>query len=247
MLKIVILGENGPYPAPGGATTGILVQTEEGSFVIDLGSGVLSQLLRHLSLDQLSAVILTHHHHDHTADVGVLKYAIMSERARGRRRTPLTVYANREPKEDFARIHFPPHLLAEPLTPSSQLQLCGARVTFAAVKHALPCLAVAVEKEGKKFVFSADTGPCPEIVQLAEGADLFLCEASWLVKDEGAPEIGHLTTWQAAEIAREAQVKDLCLTHLYPGYDREEIRQEGTAYFGGPVHIAKQDMSFLLA
>jgi ribonuclease BN (tRNA processing enzyme) len=246
LLKIGILGEYGPYPAPGGTTTGLLVQTETGHFLIDIGSGVLAEMTRHISLNDLDALIITHHHHDHVSDLGVLKYAIMVERAQGKRDRPLAVYANGEPKNDFAKVTMKDHVIATPIFADTVLTLCGATVRFAAVNHAIPTLAVAVEKDGKKFVFSADTGPCPEIERLAEGADLFICEASWLIADEGPAEIGHLTTKQAAEIAKKADVKDLCLTHLYPGYHPETIRQEGTQYFGRPVHVAQKGMWFEL-
>jgi ribonuclease BN (tRNA processing enzyme) len=244
LFRIGILGEFGPYPAPGGTTTGLLVQTEAGNILIDIGSGVLAEMTKQITLNQLDALIITHYHHDHVSDLGVLKYAIMVERAQGRRDRPLAVYANGQPTDDFAKVAMKDHVIAHPVYPDTVLSLCGARVRFAPMKHAVPCLAVSLEKDGKRFVFSADTGPCPEIERLAKGADLFLCEASWREADEGSPQIGHLTTRQAAEIAKRAGVKKLCLTHLYPGYDPEEIRCEAERYFGQPVQVAKKGMWF---
>ncbi len=241
-MQVVILGESAPYPAPGGATAGYLVQTEEGVFLIDCGSGVFAEMVRHISLSALKGVIITHYHADHVADLGVLQYAVMVERMRGKRQEPLIVYANQNPPEKFLEVSYRDHVKAVPLQSDSRIRLCGCDITFTDANHAVPCLAIAVESNGKKFVFSGDTGPSESVEALARNADLFLCEATWMMHEQGSASAGHLTTLQAAEMATRAHVKNLCLTHIDPAYDKEAVRKEAEFFFQRNVQIASKGM-----
>jgi ribonuclease BN (tRNA processing enzyme) len=245
-MKITVLGEYAPYPAAGGATAGYLVQTEAGNILIDCGSGVLSVLTKYISLTDLNAVIITHYHADHVADLGVLQYAVMVDRMLGNRTEPLHVYANLEPAAKFQEVTYQNDVTGIPIHPASKIELCGTAVEFANTKHAMPCLAVAVTHKGKKFVFSGDTTVCPEIERIAADADLFICEASWLEKDKGPEAVGHLTAREAGEIAKRANVKKLLLTHIYPEYNREELRKEAKSSFGEEVAVAEQGMAIQL-
>lgn len=241
-MQVVILGESAPYPAPGGATAGCLVQTDEGVFLIDCGSGVFAEMVKHISLSELKGVMITHYHADHVADLGILQYAAMVERMRGKRQEPLIVFANQNPPEKFQDVSYGEHVKAVPLQADSRIRLCGCDITFADTNHAVPCLAIAVEANGKKFVFSGDTGPSESVEALARNADLFLCEVTWMIHEQGSASVGHLTTQQAAEMAIRANVKNLCLTHIDPEYDREELRKEAEFYFRRNVHIASKGM-----
>lgn len=76
---------------------------------------------------------------------------------------------------------------------------------------------------GRKIVFSGDTEPCASVRELAQAADLLVHEATYAYKDkELAVRSGHSTAREAAELARQANVKQLCLTHFSPRYEDEE-------------------------
>jgi ribonuclease Z len=79
---------------------------------------------------------------------------------------------------------------------------------------------------GQKIAYVSDCRYSKEngqkIVQLAEGADLFFCEAAFLEKDrERAEERAHLTARQAGDLARMAKVKKLIVFHFSPRYEKE--------------------------
>jgi ribonuclease Z len=77
-------------------------------------------------------------------------------------------------------------------------------------------------QKGRKIVFSGDTEPCEAVLKLAAGADLLIHEATYADCDKALAErSGHSTARQAAEIARQAKVKRLILTHFSPRYERE--------------------------
>lgn len=73
-MKITVLGYYGGYPFNGDGTSSYLVQSDDFNLLLDCGSGALIELEKHLDPLQLDAVVLTHYHADHIADVGVLQH-----------------------------------------------------------------------------------------------------------------------------------------------------------------------------
>jgi ribonuclease Z len=87
-------------------------------------------------------------------------------------------------------------------------------------------------RRGRKLVFSGDTAPCDMVRVAADGADVLVHEATFLSDErERALETGHSTARQAAELAAEAGVELLALTHLSTRYAGGEIRDEARAIF----------------
>lgn len=87
-------------------------------------------------------------------------------------------------------------------------------------------------RRGRKLVFTGDTRPCDMVRVTADGADLLVHEATFGSElRERAMETGHSTARQAAELAAEAGVKLLALTHLSTRYAGREIREEATEVF----------------
>ncbi|GAJ25934.1 metal-dependent hydrolase [Liquorilactobacillus sucicola DSM 21376 = JCM 15457] len=74
MMKITILGFFGGYPYDGKATSSYLLQSDGYNLLLDCGSGALLNLEKELDPLQLNAVLLSHYHQDHIADIGVLQY-----------------------------------------------------------------------------------------------------------------------------------------------------------------------------
>lgn len=95
-------------------------------------------------------------------------------------------------------------------------------------------------RRGRRIVCSGDTAPCAATVEAARGADLLVHEATF-GDDEAAraAETRHSTARQAAEIAAEAEVKLLCLTHLSGRYFGKELRREAREVF--PASEAPHD------
>jgi ribonuclease Z len=91
---------------------------------------------------------------------------------------------------------------------------------------------VGEDRPGRRIVYSGDTAPCQAVEVLANGADVLVHEATFLSDERArARETGHSTAAQAAEIARDAGVRLLALTHLSTRYFPREIRDEARAVF----------------
>lgn len=79
-------------------------------------------------------------------------------------------------------------------------------------------------RPGDSFAYVVDTRPCPEALALARGAKVLLCESTYLDADrELAKAYRHMTAKQAAEIALEAGVHTLILTHFSARYRDPEV------------------------
>jgi ribonuclease Z len=95
-------------------------------------------------------------------------------------------------------------------------------------------------REGRKIVISGDTAPFEGLAVAAHGADVLVHEATFAEEEAGrARETSHSTARQAAELAREAQVRLLAITHISSRYGGAEIRDQARAVF--PATEAPRD------
>jgi ribonuclease Z len=91
-------------------------------------------------------------------------------------------------------------------------------------------------RPGRRIVFSGDTAPCQAVEVLAHGADVLVHEATFLADERArARETFHSTAAQAAELARDAGVRLLALTHLSTRYFPRDVRDEARAVFADTV------------
>lgn len=101
----------------------------------------------------------------------------------------------------------------------------GESVTLPDGTEVKPCQVMGSPRRGRKFCFVTDTVPAPGLAEFIREADLAVCEGMFDEElAETAAEKRHLTAVQAAEIAREARVKQLGLIHYSPRYADRELK-----------------------
>ena len=108
--------------------------------------------------------------------------------------------------------------------------------------HPVPAFALRITAGGRTLVYSGDTAPCDELVEISRGADLALFEASYLEKNDNPPML-HLTGADAAKAATAAGVSRLVLTHLVPWNDLDEVKQDALEYFVGDLIMARPGLT----
>ncbi len=95
---------------------------------------------------------------------------------------------------------------------------------------------------GSVFVYTGDTGPNPEVAELASDADLFLAEATYIdeVPEDSRPFLSHAR--QVGQDAAHANVRRLLLTHLWPGTDPQAARTAAAQAYHGEIGVATADL-----
>ena len=101
-----------------------------------------------------------------------------------------------------------------------------------------PDMVLGAERKGLKVTYCTDSRPTDFIVENAKGADLFICEGMYAEADkiEKAKEHKHMTFSEAATMAKDANVKELWLTHYSPSLTRpKDFEKEATSIFANTV------------
>ena len=237
-MKLTILGNNGPYPAPGGACSGYLLESDSGStaILIDCGTGVLANLLQADALDRLDAVVLSHLHYDHCSDLLPMQYAIQFHP----RRHPLPVYAPATPESVRAALDAPCY----DLWPCADVTIGEMRIAFNPARHPVETFAVAVTCDNARFVFTGDSNTDPLLELFCEGADLLLADAG-LSTEDWKPTAPHYSAALCGKLAKDAHAKRLLLTHFNPKYDPEALLQEAREHFPGAALAVIGDIHYI--
>lgn len=126
--------------------------------------------------------------------------------------------------------------------PGDAVRVSGVDLAFAGTAHQTPTLAVSLAANGRRLVYSGDTGPGGGLPALAAGADLLLCEATLEGESGAGAWPYHLSAAGAGALARDARVGRLLLTHLAPMLDPARSTAEAAESFGGPVEWAAPGM-----
>jgi ribonuclease BN (tRNA processing enzyme) len=243
-IKLTIIGWWGAYPEAGQATAGYLLQTSQSNILLDCGSGVLSQLQQYIELEKIDAVVLSHYHNDHVADLGCLQYATRALIDMGKRESPLDIYGH-DQDHHFAGLHFHEFTIGHAVSTQSELLLGKAVFSFWPNAHPAPCFSMRVESDQNILVYMSDTQWDDGLVLAAQDADLLICESSLYNENKG--EVGgHLTAGEAGKIAREANAKRLVLSHLPHYGNHADLISQAAEVFHGPVELAETGKSWVL-
>lgn len=181
-------------------------------------------------------MLLTHYHHDHTADVGVLQYEW--QLAQGTKAEPiLPIYGHTADPLNFGSLTWPNATVGRAYNPAETLQLGPLTVTFIATHHPVPAYAPRITETatGKTLAFTADTAAFAGLADWAHGADVLLADTNFYADHQGTA--WHLTSTQAGELAKQAGVQQLLLTHLPQTGSLEQLNEEAQTAAGSQIPV----------
>ncbi len=243
-MRLTVGGCSPAWPNPGGAHSGYLVEGEAGSILLDCGPGVLARLRSEGARaagdwPKPDAIVITHFHLDHWGDLVPWVWGSLHLGNRGvfLPKPELWVPAGgRAQLEHFGSLLGFPDMFERVFTPLEYeagvaSPIAGYSVLAAKVPHyRMDAHALRVTDGENVLAYSGDSGPSDELVRLAEGADLFVCEATLLEGDlDGAPR-GHLSLEEALATYERSGARRLLVTHRpseHPTPDELELAHDG--------------------
>jgi ribonuclease BN (tRNA processing enzyme) len=232
-VRLTVVGCAGSAPGPASAASCYLVEHEGFRLLLDLGNGSFGALQALADPVTIDALFLSHLHADHCLDVAPF---VVWHRYSGQGRKALVpLYA---PVAAERRLALAYDDDGEPLTDvfdfvpvgPGAFELGPFAVSLTRTAHPVECYAIRLDAGGRSLVYTGDTGPCPGVVELAQGADVLLSEAAH-PDQPGLPDGLHLTGRQAGEHAAAAGVGRLLVTHVPAWVDAEaQLAQARTAF-----------------
>jgi ribonuclease Z len=255
MTEVLFLGIGAALPMPGQTNSSYLIRTHGANILIDCGPAILQQLAAvGVSPGEITHIYLTHRHGDHILGYPMLMLWWGIEAARTLKRP--TVIASditfesldllmqgvfggevAEKSVPGIRIVLPHAESHVQMTPEIKLQtLPMLHSEFA------PDLGVRIEVDGKVLVFTGDTSPTNNVIELARDADLLVHDSTYsatLNPEFVAGVYGHSTAQISARHAAKANVKHLALVHIDAIYQSKQrvLLEEAQYHFKGRVSI----------
>ena len=243
-MELTILGCGGGVPRPGGAACGHLL-THGGTKVwVDAGNGTLGQLLRYARADEIDAVVISHRHWDHFLDLYPFTLARRGLDHDAPAKAPFRLIGPPDLLPHMERLvggagAFDGILRWEPLEPGQSTRIDDIALETLPMTHLVPTLGMRFTAGDRTIAYSADTGPCQELVEIGRGADVLVCEAMYGAEQPGDPV--HLSAQQAGEHAERAGAKSLVLTHVWHELDLDAACDAARTAYQGPVNAAGPD------
>ena len=247
-MKLTVIGYAGSYPGPDSSASCYLLEAEHDGrpwrVVLDMGSGALGTLQRHVDVLTVDAVFLSHLHADHCLDL--CGYYVLRKYHPGGAAPRIPVWG---PAGTALRMAKAYDLDEDPGMneefdfreyadgADGPFTIGPFTVVVRQVEHPVTAYALRIEADGRVLAYSGDTGACSALEEAAGDADLFLCEASFVEGDDNPPDL-HLTGAEAGRAATAARARRLLLTHVPPWHDRKVVLSEATGTYVGPLDLA---------
>jgi ribonuclease BN (tRNA processing enzyme) len=243
---LTVLGFRAGRPDADSACSGYLVRHAGSTVLVDCGPGIVTELVSRGLEHRLDGIVLTHLHQDHMFDVVPLAFTRLLTKTPPAR-IPLWV-----PEDSTGTLAALDEWVAVPTDPVVGRPLAtafdirplerdgrtevavadGITLTAFRARHAVPSASLRFALGDRTLAFSSDTGWCDGVLAAATGADVFVCEATYLDADPAMlAEHGHLTAALTGELAVAAGVGRLVVSHLL-GYDDAESFEAARAAAG---------------
>jgi ribonuclease BN (tRNA processing enzyme) len=238
-VRLTVLGGAGGYPPARGACSGYLIEHDGFRLLVDPGYAIVPRLLGIIPAGAIDAVLVSHGHPDHVADLNPLLRARLMQ--------------------DDEAPRLPAYSLPDALGPVLALDqikalkgACDVRqfeageafpigpfaIESRLLPHSIPNAGVRISAGGTSITYTGDAGPSDDLVALADGTDLLLAEATYA---ESVPSGNAGVLNSALEVGRQAtraRTARVMLTHLLPGTDPEVSRAAASRSFDGWIAVA---------
>jgi len=233
-MRLTILGSTAGAPSRSNPASGYLVQHGDVSIWMDAGTGTFMELAELVDPGTLDAVVISHTHVDHCSGDVPVKVFVPEGAA-----DHLAAFARATAEHIFNMV-----LDVLEVTPGDSVMVGDVGISFGEAIHPVPALVTRIEAGGASLVYSGDTGPGGDLMEMATGADVLLCEASLDgIRNERTYPY-HLTAIEAGETAAWGGVNRLIVTHIGALMDPQQSLDEAAGAFAGRVGYAARGAVF---
>jgi ribonuclease BN (tRNA processing enzyme) len=239
-MRLTVLGGAGGFPPAGGACSGYLIEHHGFRLLVDPGYAIVPRLLEIVPAAEIDAVLVSHGHPDHVADLNPLLRARLMQ--------------------DDGAVRLPAYALPDALGPvlaldqiralKSACEVCVFEagesfpigpfaVESRPLPHSIPNAGLRITAGGRSITYTGDAGPSDHLVDLAGGTDLLLAEATYV---DAVPSENEGVLNCAAEVGRQAshaRAARLMLTHLQPGTDPDASRATAARSYTDWIGVAE--------
>ncbi|MDZ7343141.1 MAG: ribonuclease Z [candidate division KSB1 bacterium] len=243
MSEIIVLGSGTRVLHRERSMAGYAVRRPDFFMLLDCGGGAVRRGLEAaLPMLHLDAILITHLHLDHVADLPELLWALDGE---GEQRADRPLYLFGPPgftkffdglSEVFGKWlkRLPMPLVVREVN-QQRFSLGPWQVETLPMQHGAPANGYRLEGDGKILAYTGDTGFCEEVVGLAQNADWLIIECSF---PNGQIVSTHLTAGEAGILAAKAACRRVLLTHFYPDCFAVDVAAQCREFFGGEIELA---------
>jgi ribonuclease BN (tRNA processing enzyme) len=246
-ISLTVLGSAGTHPGRGRVCSSYLVESGGFRLLADCGNGSLSNLQRRCDVADVGAVVVSHLHPDHFADIYGLYYAL-----RFHRDGPLSVpvYAPAGADEFISQLLTDYDTFSDvcrfvTVEAGDQVDIGPLKVNFYPANHPVEAHALRLDDGDHILTYTGDSAPTPALVEAARDADIFVADATWLETQRPLPPNIHMTGQEAGRHAAEANARRLVVTHVYPTNDPAQVAAEAAAAYDGDV-VAASDLQEII-
>src|SRR3954468_8890452 len=219
-MRLTVLGGAGGFPGAGGACSGYLIEHGGFRLLVDPGYAIVPRLLEVLPAEAVDAVLVSHGHPDHVADLNPL---LRARALRDDPAPPLPAYALADalgPVLALDQIRaLPATCEVREFEPGDDFAIGPFAIQSRMLPHSIPNAGFRISAGAHSITYTGDAAPSDTLVELADGTSVLLAEATY-VDSVPSGNVGALNC--AADVgsqAARAGAQRLILTHLMPGAD----------------------------
>lgn len=234
-MKLVVLGSGTTVPHPLRASAGFWLETSGGTVMLDFSAPMpLRMAQENLDWPNLAAIWISHFHMDHCGGLGPFLAGTKHASQMKKREKPLRIFGPKGLEKLIERVSdvhdyrlleqpFPVEIIEVEHNEKFEI-LPGVEAVPCKTLHTYESLAIRItDTDEKSLVYSSDTAFDDLIATLANQADLFILECTFL-RDK--PKIKHLELAEAIYLIRKSKCKQAMLTHFYPEWYSEDFSTE---------------------
>lgn len=244
-MKVTMMGIGGTYPGPGETGSGFLVQHGSTNLLVDCGNGVIGILQEFISLPEVTDIYISHMHADHFFDLIPFRYALYYGYENMVARKP-RLYL---PPEGITVLNQVVDYFADTGTfftdvfdvceyeEEKTIKLADMEIKPSKVKHYIASYGVSITGD-RRVAYSSDSGECDGLYEIAEKAELFICNVGNSLDTGRGNSWGHLNPEQAGALADKAGVQKMLVSHIPQGYKKEEYVKRAAVSYKGSLEAA---------